>query len=213
MKKVLLVGDSIRKGYDQYVKCALKDKCEVYYPDTNCRFAQNVLRCISDWKKQLKLGDDVDVVHWNAGLWDTLIQYEDGCLTPPEYYEYFVDKICKRIKVLFPNAKVIFATSTPVLEHKFTNPKVACRKNSDIEIYNEIAAKKVKEHGFMVNDLYALIKDVPESYFSDMVHLYTPDGTQLLTNAVVKAIGEALGENYGEFTLSDYQEVTDILGL
>ena len=31
MKKVLLLGDSIRMGYDEYVKELLQDTCEVYY--------------------------------------------------------------------------------------------------------------------------------------------------------------------------------------
>ena len=83
MKKVLLIGDSIRQGYDKYVKKALADSCEVYYPNENCRFAQFVLRHLSDWKREFNLGDDVDAVHWNTGLWDTLVQYDDGCLTPP----------------------------------------------------------------------------------------------------------------------------------
>ena len=212
MKKVLLIGDSTRQGYDQYVKHALKDTCEVYYPNDNCRFAQYVLRHIYDWKNDLGLGDDVDVIHWNAGLWDTLILYQDGCLTPPEFYAYFIDKICKRIKVLFPNAKVIFATSTPIVENRFTNPSVSYRKNSDVEQYNEIAVKKVHEYGFLINDLYAITKDLPEEYYSDMTHLYTPQGTQLLTNAVIKAIGNALDTEYDEFTISDYQTVKEVLG-
>lgn len=212
MKKVLLIGDSIRMGYDKYVKSALKDTCEVFYPNDNCRFAQYVLRHISDWKKTLDLGDDVDVVHWNAGLWDSLVLYEDGCLTPQEFYEYFIDKICGRIKILFPNAKVIFATSTPVVESRFTNPKVSYRRNCDIERYNEIAVKKALEHGFLINDLYEVTKDLPEEYYSDMTHLYTPEGTLILTNAVIKAIGGALGIEYDEFKLTDYQAVKEIIG-
>ena len=101
MEKILLIGDSIRQGYDKYVKYALRDQYEVYYPRDNCRFAQYVLRHIIDWKRDLALGDDVDVVHWNAGLWDTLVLYEDGCLTPPEIYEYFIDKVCKELRCCF----------------------------------------------------------------------------------------------------------------
>ena len=213
MKKVLLIGDSIRQGYDKYVKEMLKDSCEVFYPKDNCRFAQYVLRHLSDWKEQLNVGDDVDVVHWNAGLWDTLVLYQDGFLTPPDFYEYFIDKICKRIKVLFPKAKVIFATSTPVLEKNFINPSVSYRKNKDVKHYNEIAVKKVQEYGFYINDLYSVVENVPEEYYSDMTHLYTPQGTQLLTNAVIKAIGCALNTKFDEFTLSDYQTVKDVLGL
>ena len=212
MGKILLIGDSIRQGYDQYVKYALRDKYEVYYPDDNCRFAQYVLRHLSDWKAALALDNEVDVVHWNAGLWDTLNLYEDGCLTPPEFYEFFIDKICKRINRLFPNAKVIFATSTPILEGRFTTPEISHRKNSDIEKYNEIAVKIVRKYGFYINDLYNVTKDVPENYYSDMTHLYTPEGAQLHTNAVLKAIGEVLGIEFDEFTVNDYTVVKEILG-
>ena len=212
MKKILLIGDSIRQGYDKYVKYALKDVCEVYYPSDNCRFAEYVLRYLPDWKDQLSLGDDVDVVHWNAGLWDSLVWFEDGPLTPPDIYAYYIARICRLIQKIFPKAKVIFATSTPVLEERFLNPKRSYRKNSDIAQYNEIAAKIAKEHGFCVNDLYAVVKDVPKSYYSDMTHLYTPEGTQLLTDAVLEAIGAALGEKFAPFTLSDYQAVKEIVG-
>ena len=211
MKKILLIGDSIRGGYDKSVKHALKDTCDVYYPAENCRFAQYVLRFLSEWKSNLKLGDDVDVVHWNVGLWDTLVMFNDGFLTPPEFYEYFIDKICGRIKLLFPRAKVIFATSTPVVESRF-DPSYSYRKNADVEKFNAIAVKKALEHGFLINDLYSKVKDVPESYYSDMTHLYTPEGTQLLTDAVIKAIGEALGVEFDEFTLTNYEEVKEVLG-
>ena len=212
MKKILLIGDSIRGGYDKYVKYALKDICEVYYPRDNCRFAQYVLRHLSDWKNECSLGDDVDVVHWNVGLWDTLVLYEDGCLTPPEFYEYFIDRICVRIKKLFPNAKVIFATSTPIVEERFTTPEISYRKNSDIEKYNEIAVKKAKEYGFLINDLYAVTRNVPISYYSDMTHLYTPEGAQLHTNAVLKALGNALETEFKEFTINDYETVKGVIG-
>ena len=32
MKKIVLIGDSIRMGYDKYVKMALEGVAEVYYP-------------------------------------------------------------------------------------------------------------------------------------------------------------------------------------
>jgi len=213
MKKVLLIGDSIRMGYDVYVKNFLADSCEVYFPAENCRFAQYVLRYLGDWKKALNIGDDLDLIHWNVGLWDTLEWFEDGCLTPLEFYAYFVEKICKRIKLLFPNAKVIFATSTPVLEHNFLQPEIFNRKNADIRAYNEVAVKICKEHGFGINDLFALIEHVPESYYTDTTHLYTPEGTEILANAVVKSICETLEITYEAFTLKDYETVKEIIGI
>ena len=44
MKKVLLIGDSIRQGYDRYVKMSLEGEAEVFYPEENCRFSVYVLR-------------------------------------------------------------------------------------------------------------------------------------------------------------------------
>ena len=211
-KKVLLIGDSIRMGYDKYVKNYLSDSCEVYYPKDNCRFAQYTLRHLSDWKSGFN-GDDLDLIHWNVGLWDTLELYNDGCLTPPEFYAFFIEKICKRIKVLFPKAKVIFATSTPVIESRFTEPHFSKRLNSNVKKYNNIAVEICQKHGFAVNDLYSLVENVPEEYYSDMTPLYTPEGTQLLTDAVIKAICDTLDIEYREFTLADYENVKEVIGL
>ena len=67
-KKVLLIGDSIRMGYDKYVKNYLADSCDVYSPEDNCRFAQYILRHLCDWKNGFN-PDDLDLIHWNVGLW------------------------------------------------------------------------------------------------------------------------------------------------
>ncbi len=194
MKKVILIGDSIRQGYDKFVKMALDGSAEVYYPEGNCRFSQYVLRNFSDWVGQSKFGGaNVDCVHWNAGLWDCLTMFEDGCLTPIDVYEQFIDRICKRIKLICPNAKVIFATSTPVNEEGYRNPNAFMRYNSDIEKYNTVAIEVVKKHGFEVNDLYALLCDKPLSYHSDMTHFYTRDAAELITNAVTEKINASIG--------------------
>ena len=210
-KKVLLVGDSIRQGYGRYVKEHLQEQCEVYYPSENCRFSQYVLRHLSDWKNSLQLSDELDLIHWNAGLWDTLEQYGDGCLTPPEFYAYFIEKICNRIQLLFPRAKVIFATSTPVLEERFS--KNFCRKNANIEKYNEIAIEICQRYGVAVNDLYAVAQKMPESFYKDAVHPYTPGGTQVLTDAVCRAICDSLGIPYTPFTLKEYEEICEVIGV
>ena len=135
------------------------------YPEENCRFAQYVLRYLTLWKEWLNLDEDLDLVHWNAGLWDTLVLCEDECLTPPDFYAYFIEKICKRIKVLFPKAKVIFATSTPIVEHRFG--KDAYRLNSDVKKYNEIAVEICKKHGFEIDDLYSVTGLENKEFVSD----------------------------------------------
>ena len=77
MKTVFLMGDSIRMGYDRYVRDALADEAAVYYPSENCRFAQYTLRNAHDWIEKECQPECVDVVHWNAGLWDVARLFGD----------------------------------------------------------------------------------------------------------------------------------------
>ena len=212
MKKIVLIGDSIRCGYDKYVKLAFEDVANVYYPNENCRFAAYIVRHLHDWKKDMECGDDVDCVHWNAGLWDSIFLPDGEHLTPIEIYKYYIERVCNRIKTLFPAAKVIFATSTPVVEERFIG--VCKRYNKDIELYNAAAVEIAKKHGFIVNDLYEITKDVPVEYYSDMTHLYTKDGTALLTDKVIETIEKILEIKGKELDYDEFfSEKKDVIGM
>ena len=190
MKKILLIGDSIRIGYDKYVKMAFDGVAEVYYPNENCRFAAYVVRHLHDWKCALGIPDDLDLIHVNVGLWDDLVLLDGEHLTPLPIYEYYVDRMFKMIKRFFPVAKIIFATSTPVREALFTSNK---RYNADTRAYNDAAVKIAERYGAYINDLYEITEKVPKSYYSDHCHLYTKDGTRLHTEKVVSEIENVLG--------------------
>ena len=194
MKNVLLIGDSIRTGYDKAVKKTLEGKVNVYFPIENCRFASYVLRQVHEYKNSLiPEGENVDLVHWNAGLWDCLRLFEEDPHTPIEVYGYYIERICIRIKKIYPNAKVIFATSTKVISEKMD--KNFKRYNEEIEAYNKVAVDIVKKHGFEVNDLYAVADSLPEEAHSDPVHYYTPMGTKAFADAVLNVILKALDIN------------------
>jgi hypothetical protein len=193
MKKVFLIGDSIRLGYQEYVKEQLDGIAEVYYPEDNCRFAQYTLRHLHEWAQDAVDGNSVDVVHWNNGLWDTLRIFKDEPLTPKDFYNDTLIRIHKRIKTVFPKAKIIFALSTPVIEERFEAPEKFVRYNKDTQEYNKIARKLMKELGVPVNDLYSQVSKLPEDAWSDCTHLYTDIGTRTLGDAVVKHIKNALG--------------------
>ena len=199
-------------GYDRYVKLAFEDVANVYYPGDNCRFAAYILRHLHDWKKYMECGDDVDCVHWNAGLWDSITMPDGELHTPIEIYKYYIERVCNRIKYLFPNAKVIFATSTPVVEERFLGE---CKRyNKDIELYNEAAIEIVKAHGFTVNDLYALTKDVPLEFYSDMTHFYTKEGTELLTDKVIETIEDVLDIKAKELDYDElFSEKSEVIGM
>ena len=192
VKKIVLIGDSIRLGYDVLVKDAYRGVADVYFTKENNCFAEYVLRFLHEWKSEMQCGDDVDCVHWNVGAWDTLTLYDDGPLTPIRVYKQYLKRICKRIRLLFPKAKVIFATSTPMDEARFLTPEVYVRRNKDVEAYNKAAVSVVKKYGIVINDLYGLMQDKPLDYHSDVAHFYTKKAATLITEKVCSVIDEAL---------------------
>lgn len=203
MKKIVLIGDSIRMGYDKYVKTALAGTAEVYYPEENCRFAEYVLRYLHEWKRNGAWGDDVDLVHWNAGLWDAIELYGDEPLTPIPFYSQLIRRIDKRLRMLFPHARLVFATSTPVDESKGYSDFM--RHNATIERYNAAAVEALSATDTVINDLYGLMRDLPDSYRSDWVHFYTPKATELIGGRVLSVICELAGISPREVKLESFE--------
>lgn len=203
MKKVFLIGDSIRMGYDKYIKEALAGTAEVFYPSENCKFAEYVLRFAHEWKKNLQIPDDIDLIHWNAGLWDALELFGDEPLTSLSYYEEAIGRIDKRLRMLFPKAKIVFATSTNVNE-KMASPDFF-RHNATIEKYNEAARRALQNTDTKINDLYSLTASVPDSYRSDWVHFYTPEGTELIGRRVLSVICDLLDISPEEVNIENFE--------
>lgn len=213
MKKILLLGDSIRQGYDKYVKMAFEDIAEVYYPSENCRFTAYMLRHLTEWVDQLQCGSDVDLVHWNAGLWDDLVLIDGLHHIPINVYSEYVERIYRMLQNLFPKAIIVFATSTAVQEELFESFRVK-RYNRDTEKYNEVAVEVIKRCGGDINDLYSLSKDAPAKYHSDQTHYYTMEGTRLFTDQVINCIERKLDIKAKKL---DYEELfkdkEDICGM
>ena len=203
MKKVLLLGDSIRMGYDKYVREALAGEAEVFYPADNCKFAEYTLRFAHEWKKELGLSDDVDLVHWNAGLWDALELFGDEPLTSLSYYGEAIKRIDKRLRMLFPKAKLVFATSTAVNEKIMSRD--FSRHNAIIEKYNAAAVAALSDTDTVINDLYPVSASVPDNYRSDWVHFYTPEGTELIGGTVLSVICGLLGISPEKVNIENFQ--------
>jgi hypothetical protein len=175
---------------------------DVYYPDENCRFAVYVLRYAHEWKRKLENPDDIDLVHWNAGLWDALELFGDAPLTSLDYYEEAIGRIHKRLRMLFPKAKIIFATSTAVIEGK---AKELIRHNAIIEQYNARALKALSGTDTIINDLYSLTAKLPESYHSDATHYYTPEATELIGGRVLAYICREAEIEASEVNLESFE--------
>lgn len=191
MKKVLLLGDSIRMGYDKYVRESLSEAAEVYYPSVNCKFSQFTLRYLGAWKKELGLPDDIDLVHWNVGLWDVGEIDGDAPLSSLEHYMDMIRRIDKRLRVLFPHAKMVFATTTAVREEGYKGK--FRRHNAVIENFNAAALAVLGETDTVINDLYEHTKNIAPEYCSDMTHYNTPVGAAYMGGKVLATICPMLG--------------------
>ena len=203
MKKVILIGDSIRMGYCKYVKDALVGAADVYYPNENCRFAEHVLRFLHEWKKKGEWGEDIDLVHWNAGLWDCLELFDDEPLTSLSYYGEAVARIDKRIRKLFPRAKVVFATSTSVVESLYNEN--FRRHNGIIEEYNRVAKEALKNTDTVINDLYKVSLSATDKHRSDATHFNTDAGCELMGGAVLSVICRELGIAASEIEIENFE--------
>lgn len=202
MKKVILIGDSIRMGYAKYVKEALEGSAEVYHSVDSARFSTYLFRFLPDWKRNEGWGDDIDLVHWNVGLWDVLEIDGEGVLNDAETYKKNIGRLYRKIKSLFPNAKQVFATSTSVIEEGYKGSYK--RHNCYIEQYNEIAKKVLAECGVPVHDLYELTKNMPAEYRSDMTHFDTPEATKIIGDRIVSVICDILDIDSKDINIDNF---------
>ena len=84
MKRVFLIGDSIRIGYDAYVRELLEGRAQVYWSGDNARFVQYTLRYISEWAVQDCDPERIDIAYWNNGLWDAAPDAAGRIQTEPQ---------------------------------------------------------------------------------------------------------------------------------
>lgn len=193
MKNVFLIGDSIcygadnSTGYGILVREKLKETADVFVPVENNRFAQYTLRYLHEWaaKWEGHEGKNVDIVHWNNGLWDALELFGESPFTPLEFYTDTLTRIRKRIGMLFPNAQIIFATTTTVVEEE-QKPHFR-RHNETIRQYNEAAEKTLIPLGVRIDDLYAVSAPMDASFHCDAVH-FNEKGCEILSDAVIASI-------------------------
>lgn len=195
MKKALLLGDSIRMGYDHHVRDLMAGTCDVRFHDTdNGRFAAYTLwQANQMWRHH----GPFDVVHWNNGYWDMNIEPPmTEPIHPVDEYLHFLGRIIALIRG--NGAQVIFATTLPILESgsSVDNTGTGVKLNYSnewVKAYNGAAKDLMAKEGVPVNDLYALALTDP-GYFKceDRLHL-TEAGYMACARQVAGKINEALG--------------------
>jgi len=188
MKKVLLLGDSIRMGYDLYVKEELKEY-EVIYDDTdNGRFSAYSIWQFLYLNRQF---GPFDYVHFNNGYWDMNNECPDGSETfPLEDYLHNLERLIKCIRQT--GAKPVFALTIPIYDtDKNTEEFHATNyKNEWVIKYNNGAKKLMEKENVPVNDMYSLLLDGYHYYKCiDSLHL-TEEGYIKCAKQVAKIIRE-----------------------
>ena len=177
MKKIILLGDSIRLSYGDRVRELLGEGYTVWQPEDNCRFASYTLRMLYDYREQLK---EADVIHFNCGLWDMCDLFGDGPFTPLEVYAEQMVRIAKILKTYAP--VVIFATTTP------PSPKMWGHDLNRVRAYNAAAMAALEPLGILFDDLFTPVaEDIDRMISEDYLHA-SPYGVEILANRVADCI-------------------------
>ena len=190
MKKIILVGDSIRMGYEPVVKKKLDGRCEVWGPVENGGTSDNVIKNLDGWC----IGRRADVIHVNCGLHD-LKRADDFSknTTPLDEYERNVRRILERLKKE-TGARIIWAATTPVIDEWHLRVKKFARRQEDVLAYNAAAAAVAASLGVEIDDLHSVIWTAgPEKCLQpDGVHM-NPTGNELLAAAVAARVEAEIG--------------------
>jgi hypothetical protein len=169
LPRVLLIGDSVSRGYTQATRAALDGKANVHRAPENCGPTANGLRKIGVW-----LGDGKwDVIHFNFGIHDRA--------TPIADYTQRLEELIGRMKAT--GAKLVWASTTPIPD----DPAKGQRAGSIVE-RNEAAATLMKKHGVAVDDLFTAVSpQVAELQNPNDVH-FKPEGYEFLGKTVAASV-------------------------
>lgn len=138
LPRVLLIGDSVSRGYTQAVRKALAGKANVHRAPENCGPTANGVKKIEVW-----LGDGRwDVIHFNFGIHDRA--------TPAADYAQRMERLITRMKQT--GAKIIWASTTPIPDGTQYGPAAA------IVDKNKQAAELAAKHSLLIDDLYSAIQ-------------------------------------------------------
>ena len=183
LPRVLLIGDSITRGYFGEVEKHLTGKAYCARLTTS--------KCVSDPSfpdevqlllKQYPFG----VIHFNNGLhgWGyTEEQYRDGLL-----------RFLETFKEHAGDAKLIWATTTPVRNRD--NLQKISERTERVKARNRIAAEIMEERGIPTNDLYRLVEPHQELFSNDGVH-FNGKGKEAQGAAVAESVLKCLGATSG----------------
>ncbi len=175
LPRVLLIGDSITRQYFKTVEKALDGKA-------NCaRYATSKFIADPGFLPELEIllaSYRFEVIHINNGLHGfgyTEAQYEAGF--PP---------LLKMLKKAAPQAKLIWAMTTPV-RRRGDLDQMNEERTVRVRERNRIAGAFAEQHGLRIDDLYAAVEAHPDFYQSGGTH-FNESGVAALGKQVAASI-------------------------
>lgn len=175
LPRVLLIGDSVSRGYTQAVRKNLSGKANVHRAPANCGPTASGIKNIEVW-----LGDGKwDVIHFNFGIHDRN--------TPVADYTSRLDQLIARMKKT--GAKLIWASTTPIPD----TPDGKQTATSIVE-KNKVAEQVMARHGIVIDDLFAAITPHLSTMQNPNDVHFNGQGYDFLGQTVAKAIEAALAE-------------------
>lgn len=172
LPRVLLIGDSVSRGYTLSTRKHLAGKANVHRAPTNCGSSVNGVEKLDNWMGQGKW----DVIHFNFGIHD--VQKSISMDT----YLKNLEVIAGRLKAT--GAKVIFATTTPIQDDptKKINPAMAVVER------NQAAIEIMKKNNVAVDDLFTVITPKLAEYQNVKDVHFKEEGYDYLGKAVAESI-------------------------
>src|SRR6478609_5573015 len=197
MKRVILIGDTIRLGYEAAARAELADVAAVTGPTEGTQHTANILFHLWSWV----ISQNPDVVHINAGHWDTrrVIRGEEGNVIPLEVYRANVHRILSSVQ-RHTRARIIWATTTPLVMPAYENTQRrmggTSRNPDSIKLYNAAAAAEAAKLGVVVNDLHRFVitRGQRRLMHADGAH-FTPAGYDALGRQVARVVQRELARS------------------
>lgn len=176
LPRVLLIGDSITRAYQGSVREALKDTCCVDCIATSYAIDMPIYhKLIQAFVKD----SSYTLIHFNHGL--------HGIHVSKRTYKSRVKKLIGKIG---KNKKIVFATTTIVYLGATRRKHGVWMKR--VRERNVAITELADEFGCAINDLCACSTEFPREYYlEDGIH-HAPQGIEVLANAVVRSIKNAL---------------------
>lgn len=176
LPRVLLIGDSVSRGYTLAARKALEGKANLHRAPENCGPTANALKKLDVW-----LGDGKwDVIHFNFGIHDRTTKEAD--------YAQRLEALVGRLKKT--GAKLVWAATTPVPPDTKDGPSAAAA----IVAKNKIAARIMNEQGVAINDLFTFITPHLAKVQNPADVHFNGEGYEMLGKTVGAAIENTLAK-------------------